>query len=425
MYIIELIKQYGIDLLLIINEMSPYLLLGLLFAGLLKVFLPETFIAKYLHKSNFNSTLNATLLGIPLPLCSCGVLPTGIALHKNGASKGATNAFLTSTPQTGVDSILVTYAMLGLPMAIIRPIVALVSGLLSGLVTNKLTEGEEEALEVSPKERISCAEEPTSLWEKILEVFRYAYLTFLADIAKYLVWGLLVAGLISVLLPNEFFSSYVSQGIWGLLLILLASMPLYVCATASVPIAAVLMAKGVSAGAVLVFLMAGPATNAAAFTLIGKSLGKKSLIAYLGTIIVSALGFGLLIDAFLPKEWFSFAEALSGEHCLIPDSSTFWLKTASSIILLTLIIYIYIKKQMAKQETQSLSKGERMYLIPDMSCNHCKKSIEGAFGKLDTVEQAEVNLAQKTLLIKGSISGERVQEVVEELGFTFSGEQQA
>ncbi len=419
--IIDYIKQFGIDLLLIINEMSPYLLLGLLFAGLMKVFLPETFIAKYLRQSNSRSALNATLLGVPLPLCSCGVLPTGIALYKNGASKGATNAFMTSTPQTGVDSILVTYAMLGLPMAIIRPIVAFISGWISGLVTNQLTKGEEIEELATPETKITCAEEPKTFPEKVGEVFRYAYLTFLADIAKYLVWGLLAAALISVLLPDEFFSSYVSQGIWGLLLILLASMPLYVCATASVPIAAVLMAKGVSPGAVLVFLMAGPATNAAAFTLIGKSLGKKSLIAYLGTIIISALGFGLLIDTFLPKEWFSLTNALSGEHCLTSNSYTFWLQTASSLALFLLLTYIFIKKYQAKHSEQEHVQGESIYLVPDMSCNHCRKTLLGAFEKEDKVEHIEVNLAHKTILIQGTITEEEVKHIVEGLGFTFGG----
>ncbi len=419
--ILDYIQQFALDFLLIINEMSPYLLLGLLFAGLMKVFLPETFITKHLSKSNFSSALKATLLGVPLPLCSCGVLPTGIALHKNGASKGATNAFLTSTPQTGVDSILVTYAMLGLPMAIIRPLVAFFSGIISGIVTNKLTADEAQDSVQEQSTRPTCAEAPKAFTEQILEVFRYAYLTFLADIAKYLVWGLLAAAMISVLLPDTFFSSYIGQGLGGLLLILLASMPLYVCATASVPIAAVLMAKGVSAGAVLVFLMAGPATNAAAFTLIGKSLGKKSLIAYLGTIIVSALGFGLMIDAFLPKEWFSFASTHLSGHCLTPSSTSFWLQTASSILLLGLIIYIFIKKQMAKEEIQSLEKGERAYLVPDMSCNHCKKSIESAFDKLENVKRVEVNLAHKSVLIKGTITPAEVKEQVEGLGFTFEG----
>lgn len=155
--IILYFKDFIVDFFLILNEMSPYLLLGLFFAGLLKVFLPDSFINKYLQKRNTKSVVNATILGIPLPLCSCGVLPTGISLYKNGASKGATNAFLTSTPQTGVDSILVTYAMLGLPMAIIRPIVALVSGVFSGIVTNKVTKNESTEEE---KHSISCSNIP-------------------------------------------------------------------------------------------------------------------------------------------------------------------------------------------------------------------------------------------------------------------------
>ncbi len=247
------IRQFFIDFFLILNEMSPYLLLGLFFAGLLKVFLPEKFIAKYLRKSNLKSAVNATLLGIPLPLCSCGVLPTGIALYKNGASKGATNAFITSTPQTGVDSILVTYAMLGFPMAIIRPIVALISGILSGIITNKLTRNEAQNAENITANKITCAAPSPSLLQLWVEVFRYAYFTFLADIARWLVIGTIIAALISVLLPTDFFTAYISAGIAGILLILVASMPLYICATASVPIAAVLLSKGISPGAILVF----------------------------------------------------------------------------------------------------------------------------------------------------------------------------
>ncbi len=420
--LLEYLKQYGTDLLLIINEMSVYLLLGLLFAGLLKVFLPERFIVKYLRASNTRSAVNATLLGVPLPLCSCGVLPTGIALHKNGASKGATNAFLTSTPQTGLDSILVTYAMLGLPMAIIRPLVAFVSGIVSGVVTNKLTKDEAKAeLEAEQTQTFVCSEEPKALGTKLLEVFRYAYLTFLSDIAKYLVWGLLAAALISVLIPNDFFSSSLVSGIWGILLILLASMPMYICATASVPIAAVLMAKGVSPGAVLVFLMAGPATNAAAFTLIGKTLGRKSLIAYLGTIITSAVGFGLLIDAFLPRVWFIPMSAVAGEHCLEPNQFVFWLKTAASLVLIALLVYIFMRKWQSEHSEQVVEKGERAFSVPDMSCNHCKKSLEGAFAPLADVQRVEADLAHKTLLIQGAISEEEIQKVIEDLGFTFGG----
>ncbi len=414
------IQEFFVDFFLILNEMSPYLLLGLFFAGLLKVFLPETFIAKYLQKSNTRSAINATLLGVPLPLCSCGVLPTGIALYKNGASKGATNAFITSTPQTGVDSILVTYAMLGLPMAIIRPIVALISGVLSGIITNKLTQNEQTNTSQTAKAKISCATEKPNLKTKWLAVFRYAFLTFLSDIARWLVIGTLIAALISVLLPSDFFTAYITTGIVGIVVILFASMPLYICATASVPIAAILLSKGISPGAILVFLMAGPATNAASFTLIGKTLGKKSLLAYLVTIVTSAVGFGLLIDAFLPTEWFQILNIGTMENCET-NSLKFWLQTLSSAILIGLIAYIYIQKNKEKNRKMTIQKDERIYSVPDVSCNHCKKALEGAFNTLPNIEKVEVNLAHKSVIIKGLISDEEITKIVTEQGFTFEG----
>ncbi|PVX52507.1 hypothetical protein C7377_0830 [Balneicella halophila] len=416
------IQQFFIDFFYILNEMSPYLLLGLFFAGLLKVYLPEKFISKYLRKSNAKSAVNATLLGIPLPLCSCGVLPTGISLYKNGASKGATNAFITSTPQTGVDSILVTYAMLGLPMAIIRVTVALISGVLSGIATNLFTKKENRVKVTVEKKTISCATEvKASGFSRIAEVFRYAFLTFLSDIARWLVIGILVAAFISVLLPDAFFTNYISSGILGIALILVASMPLYICATASVPIAAVLMSKGISPGAILVFLMAGPATNVASFTLIGKTMGKKSLIAYLATIIGAAVGFGILIDTFLPREWFTI-ENLSHNHVHGGEQGwIFWLQTISTIILVGLILYIYIQKHIEKTKPMTHSKDSSIYKVPDVSCNHCKKSLEDAFSAFESVQEVNVNVPKKTLLIKGAITDETVEKIVKERGFTYEG----
>lgn len=418
--ILNYTQQFFIDFFLILNEMSPYLLLGLFFAGLLKVFLPDTFITKYLRKNNARSAINATLLGVPLPLCSCGVLPTGISLYKNGASKGATNAFITATPQTGVDSILVTYAMLGLPMAIIRPVVALISGVLSGIVTNKITQKEELKKTVQPTKKIKCAEPKQSILQRWVAVFRYAFLTFLADIARWLVIGTLLAALISVLLPDDFFANYISKGIVGILLILVASMPLYICATASVPIASVLLSKGISPGAILVFLMAGPATNAASFTLIGKTLGKRSLLAYLATIIGAAIAFGLLIDIFLPLEWFQI-EDFTQTHIHNEGSLLFWLKTLSTALLICLILYIYISKIIERRKPMKQTVNATIYQVPDVSCNHCKKNLEEAFNALESVENVEVNLAKKILIIKGEISAKEVEKLVKERGFTYEG----
>ena len=250
--------------------MAPYLILGFLIAGILKVLVPANIMTKYLGKSNTSSVINASLFGIPLPLCSCGVLPTGISLYKNGASKGSSVSFLISTPQTGVDSILVTWSMLGLPLAIIRPITAFFTGVAGGILTNKF-----DSTRLSIKTEVN--QEKKSKGSSLREIFRYAFIEMVDDIAKWLVIGLLIAAFITVAVPDEFFNEFNITGLTGMVLILVVSIPLYICATASVPIAAVLLLKGLSPGAILVFLMAGPATNAATITVIGKNLGKKHL----------------------------------------------------------------------------------------------------------------------------------------------------
>ncbi len=279
----------------------------------MKVFLPANLMSKYLGKSSFSSVLNATIFGIPLPLCSCGVLPAGISLHKNGASKGASVSFLVSTPQTGVDSILVTWSMLGLPFAIIRPIAALLTGITGGLLTNKI-----EKEKVKPPDPEPLVQSKTQRLS-VKEIFRYAFVEMLNDIAKWLIIGLLIAAFIEVLIPDNFFSEFQISGILGMLIILVASIPLYVCATSSVPIAAVLLLKGISPGALLVFLMAGPATNAAAITVIGQNMGKKTVAIYLSVLIAGSLLFGLLIDYLLPGNWFMpLLDTMSGhEHSLV------------------------------------------------------------------------------------------------------------
>lgn len=412
--------QFCVDFFILLNEMSPYLLLGLLFAGLFKVFLPQRFITKYFRKPNAKSVINATLLGVPMPLCSCGVLPTGISLYKNGASKGATNAFITSTPQTGIDSILVTYAMLGLPMAVIRPLVALVSGVFSGIVTNEITKNESHGKNMEEQQKVSCAGAPKSFFQKLVEVFRYAFYTFLSDIAKWLIIGMLVAALISVVFPDSFFTEYISGGALGILLILVISMPMYICATASVPIAAVLLSKGISPGAILVFLMAGPATNAASFTLIGKTLGKKSLLAYLTTIVGASIGFGLLIDATLPSEWFRIID-ISQQHDHHGSEFLWWFQTLCTLLLTGFILFIYFEKYKQKYSPMNISLNKKAYNIPDVSCNHCKTTIEKTFNELNEVTSATVNLPKSILEIEGTISDTEVERIVKELGFTYNG----
>lgn len=423
--------------------MSPYLLLGFLFAGILKVAIPQKFIDKYLGQKNGRSVLNAALLGIPMPLCSCGVIPTGISFYKSGASKGSSVSFLISTPQTGVDSILVTYSLLGLPFAIIRPIIALVTGYVGGMLANrydkkengleKNTLAEDKNGDSNSEEDCGCGDscetQVDTKHSKVYTMFKYAFVDFLQDISKWLVIGLLLAALISVALPDDFFSNYVGNDIIGMLVILIASVPLYICATSSVPVAAVLLMKGVSPGAALVFLMAGPATNAATITVLNKVLGKKTTFAYLISIILGALVFGLLIDYTLPREWFT----LKGLHSHMGAhdghfSLPLWLQWGSSISLTLLIINGHIQKMLLKRKSLSsieTKEETENYLVTvlGMSCNHCKNSVEKHIGALNNIDLAEVNLEQKRLHISGKrIKLETIKKELESLGFEYGGE---
>ena len=412
------VQDFFIEFVDLFNEMSPYLLLGFLLAGVLHVYFPKDRVNKYLGKQNLKSVLNAAILGIPLPLCSCGVIPTGVSFHKNGASKGAAVSFLISTPQTGVDSILVTYSLMGLPFAIIRPIVAFITGIVGGYAANVVDKEEE------PEPIPSIQTEQLSRGNKFKQMLRYAFVDFLADIAKWLSIGLIIAAIITVIIPDGFFNQQMSNEYINMLIVLAASIPMYVCATGSVPIAAALMLKGISPGAAFVFLMAGPATNAGTTTVIGQSLGKKSLIAYMLSIMVGAILSGIAINAFLPQEWFLLMPGMGehGEHSshLIPN----WLKYASSLVLGALIINVFIKQlnNKFKKTAMSASSEGTVYNIDGMTCNHCKASVEKNLAKVQGVESVEVNLEKHEATVKGkAINDQQIEAMVEDLGYQFKG----
>lgn len=423
----EFIYKYFTALWDLTVDMAPYLMLGFLFAGLLKVYLPQGLMNKYLGKSSFKSVLNASLLGIPLPLCSCGVLPAGISLYKNGASKGSSVSFLISTPQTGVDSILVTWSMLGLPLAIIRPIAALVTGLTGGVLTNKLEKNN------SPKpETIKPKTTNLPVQKKTLgKVLHYAFVEMLMDIAKWLIIGLAIAALISVLLPDNFFTDFKLNGFYGMLIMLIASIPLYVCATSSVPIAAVLLMKGISPGTLLVFLMAGPATNAATISVIGNNLGKKTMFIYLFSIIAGSLAFGLIIDNFLPAAWFMPVLGLHEHtHGLLP----YWFSVSSTVILIGLLVYGYynvftnwLKSRKKKEENSSIGFTidiPAMEIgVEGMTCEKCKAKVENGISNMDNVNMAVADVETGTLKIYGNPESlDAVKKKIEDLGYEFTGE---
>ncbi|HEY4788543.1 MAG TPA: permease, partial [Bacteroidales bacterium] len=380
----DFLKAYFGELVKILNEMSPFLLLGFLFAGLLHTLIPRDKIVHYLGAQNFRSVINAALLGIPLPLCSCGVVPTGLSFYKNGASKGSSVSFLISTPQTGIDSIMITYSMLGLPFALLRPVIALITGFFGGWVTNFATRSELKNNEAGNIEGISSLKPR----HKVIEIFNYGFVEFLQDIAKWLVIGLLVAALISVLIPDNFFMKYQGNELINMLIAIAIAGPLYVCATGSVPIAAALMMKGLSPGAALVFLMVGPATNAATVTMVGKVLGRKTLFAYLGTVLISALFFGFVMNELMPQQWFGMSNMNHALHNH-EEMVTGWMQVVSSIVLILLIInafrlrYWPIAKK-SNHNTLTLNKGmeTKTVAVLGMTCNHCKMNVENNLRKL-------------------------------------------
>jgi uncharacterized membrane protein YraQ (UPF0718 family)/copper chaperone CopZ len=418
----DYIKGFGKELFMILTEMAPYLMLGFFFAGLLHLLFPKKKVRKYMGQDNFRSIFNAAMVGIPLPLCSCGVIPTSISFYKHGASKASTVSFLISTPQTGVDSIFVTYSMLGLPMAIIRPIVAFITGLLGGLVAKKV---DPEKAETIVDKNDNDDEMPKGFFPKIKEMFRYSFVEFLQDISTWLIVGLLIAAVIAVLVPDDFFADKIPNQFVGMLAILLISGPIYICATASVPVAAVLMLKGFSPGAALVLLMAGPATNAATITMIGKVLGKRSLISFVGTVIVGALLSGLFIDYVLPPKWFMISEHfghMGHTHEMLPA----WIKIGSAITLTLLIINGYIQKFIStiKIKSRSISKpgfpleNIKTLHVGGMTCNHCKANVENSVKSSEGVEEATVDLSSGTVVIKGSsFDLEKIKSGIESIGY--------
>jgi uncharacterized membrane protein YraQ (UPF0718 family)/copper chaperone CopZ len=395
------ITTFFTDFVKILSEMSPYLLLGFFFAGLLYAFIPHKKIERYFNGKPFRSSVLASLFGIPLPLCSCGVIPTGTAFYKNGASKGGTVSFLISTPQTGVDSVLATFSLMGLPFAIVRPFAALVTGITGGLITNVVTKNES-----ATKNYKEQSEERKTFSQKAVDVFRYGFVEFIQDISKWLVIGLVLAAVISALIPNEFFELLNMPPIVQMFLILAVSIPLYICATGSIPLAAILILKGITPGAAFVLLMAGPATNAATITMIGKVLGKRSLFTYLATIIAGALGFGLIIDYALPTQWFTEIphKHLGHNH----DGGLIWWQITSGIVLIALIINGYIQKYLItkKNSVTQLNKNTmeiKTIKVEGMTCNHCKANIESNLEELDFISKANVNLSDKTVTVEGDI----------------------
>ena len=344
----ETILLYFTNFFELLNAMAIYILIGIIFAGVLKQIIPDDFVSKYLGDGNFSSVFKASLLGIPMPLCSCSVIPFANSLKKEGASKGAVQSFLISTPITGADSIIATYAFFGWVFTIYRVIssfiIAMVAGILQNLVDNKFEKNKEVKEESSCCCASSCSSQKEETVKKsfsIKEVFDYTFNTIFKDFAKPLLFGLLLGAAFTTFLPKEYASVVFDNQFLSYGLILLISIPLYVCATASLPIAASLMMTGLSGGAAFIFLSAGPATNSVTMSVIYKSLGKSALVIYLGTIAILSLAFGYIFDSFFPT--------LDIINFMNHEEETSILNLISSGIMTLLMIYYFIAPILKKK----------------------------------------------------------------------------
>ena len=443
------IESYWDALVVMTAEMAPYLLLGFLIAGLLRVFVPKNAWSKHLAPKNMKSVVKAAAIGIPLPLCSCGVIPTAVGLRKEGASHGACASFLIATPQTGVDSIAATYSLMGLPFAIVRPIAALFTAVLGGWLVNKKTpspfppkgeSGHQQDEEEELHDHCACGHHHGHDYDgcdchhhnyggdhslplresegRIRQVFSYAFVEMMQDVGKWLVVGLLIAALITVAVPNEWLAALHEYKLLNMLIVLAVAIPMYVCATGSIPIAVSLMAKGLTPGAALVLLMAGPAVNSASMLVIGKVFGRRTLRFYLLSIIVGAVAFGLVIDYLLPQEWFTvqagFIEA--GTHCANSLSVMDWVWVA----LLVLLLLNAFWHQHHHHECGCTHTQPSQYHISGMTCNHCKANVERAIRSVAGVEDVTVDITTGMATVTGEHDPEEVMERVKSYGYEVS-----
>ena len=401
-----------------LNSMSPYLLLGFFIAGLLHAFVPSAIYSRYLAGTGLRSVVTAAAFGIPLPLCSCGVLPTAVALRRSGASRAASTSFLIATPQTGVDSIAATYSMMGLPFAILRPVAALVTSLIGGLAVGHWER--KGALDDHVEEgNYEFSELPKGFWNKVLETFKYGFFDMMQSIGRWLLIGLVVATLITVLLPDDFFSAYARWPLLNMFIIVAVAVPMYVCATGSIPIAAALMLKGMSPGCALVLLMAGPAANMASMFVVNNAFGRKATVVYLLSIIGGAIGFGVLVD-YLPGMRDLFVNALPSHVMHHGMHGASWFNTVCSIALLGMIVLaLGAKYWKSYQINHHKTATMKEFKVKGMMCAHCKANVEKGLAALPGVEKVTVDLAKGTALVEGFVPDQLVIDCIEDLGYQY------
>ncbi|MBN2169700.1 MAG: SO_0444 family Cu/Zn efflux transporter [Candidatus Krumholzibacteriota bacterium] len=422
----------------VLGQMAPWLLFGFLVAGALSVLVSPAWLERHLGARKRGAVLKAALFGVPLPLCSCGVIPVAASLRRHGAGRPATTSFLLSTPQTGVDSIVVTWSLLGPVFAVFRPLAALVSGIAGGALVRAVdgegreptggepgggpaASGEDAGCGAAAAGEAGCCADCCAPPGRggLRQALRYGLVTLPRDIAVALLLGVAIAGLLAALLPPDALAPYLGGGVLSILALMALGVPIYVCATASVPIAAGLIHLGVSPGAALAFLIAGPATNAATITTVWRVLGQRTTIAYLATIAASAVGWGLLLNWLLPTATASFPGLAHHHH---DAATTAWLDPTAAVALLLLLAVSYAITRRAEGRAVAMNDadttGGLTLAVRGMTCSHCAENVRRALMAVPGVRAAEVDRSHGQARILGrDLDAARLAAAVEAAGY--------
>ena len=415
---------------MVLSMMAPYLLLGFFMAGLLSTLISAERVERHLGGRGVWPVIKAALLGMPIPLCSCAVIPVSASLRRHGASKGSTVSFLISTPETGVDGIAATWGVMGGAFAIFRVVVALVSGVIGGLAVEFLDRpdaaAKTSALRSASRSRDgagpgapvctdSCCAVGQGGGGKIRRMFEYGFVDLPQDIGRSLLLGLAVAAVISLVPTGYFKHSLLGGGIVAMLAMAAMAGPVYVCATASVPVAMGFILAGVSPGAALVFLMVGPATNAATIAMVWKVMGRRTAVIYLLSVLGCAIAAGLAMDYCLGLWGLRVAGMAQGGH----SHGIMIFQWACAAALLAIIGNALWRRGKAKAATPAeiLMKTETLK-ITGMTCNHCLSTIRRGLLEIPGVQAVEVDLAGGTAVVSGeNLDPARLRQAVQSLGY--------
>lgn len=400
---------------IVLKEMSPYLLFGFFVAGILSIVVSQKLVERHLGGKGFSPVVKASLFGVPLPLCSCGVIPVAVSLRHQGATRAAATSFLLSTPQTGVDSILVTYSLLGPVFAVFRPLAAFVSGLIGGALLIPFEKDDPVHSQSAERCNEECCYSGDANWRgRFIHILRHGFVTLPEDIYKPLVVGIILAAIISAAVPDDFFAGVLGGGLAAMLVMMLVGLPIYVCATASVPIAAALIAKGISPGTAFVFLTTGPATNAATIVTVWRTMGRRTAIVYLLTVAATALGGGLILDQVYQATGES---AMMHPHFMLPD----WAQAFAAVLLVGVCGAAWmrsLKRRVAAPAAKPADQEGTVLVVSGMTCSHCVETVRKALSECSGVASVSVDLKQGVATVLGTeLDYEEMRTKVESFGY--------